>query len=416
MSCSGREATSRLDKDLIGVREGETRGAMSLELRNLKDDNKSTASTTSNPEPAAHTGISRGLQTTRHRMTLVVVLLLCIMAFTMSSFPEVIEHYSHSQGKIVAKTDEIVTVPLKPIQELIQGENHYFMLPKTFRKAKGVLIVLHSCKRSGLEFFHLPEDRILAQDALKQGLAVLALTSQDRDSGCFTQKDVSWVGNVVDEWARTHGLETVSRYGLGMSSGGSFLFFVHKELKLESMVVYNTPQGFLPADIEDRAMIPTAFVTMPRDKLMLKEMRSNYNELVQKEIPSQIFRVSPRPFTKSLCTGRFPEMLANDCDSFFELLQKDYSQLLDKDGFVAEDLISGQWQTLFETLGLDSQTNELYFQTALASSGHSWTWAAIEQEVRTCHAYHGMTSEHHSSVLAFLLSPVGAPSDGSVGD
>jgi hypothetical protein len=398
----------------MGVGGDELGGAMSLELRNLKDDNKSTVSSSSTrtPEPA----VSRGMQGTRQRMALVVVVLLCIMAFTMTNFPEVIDHYSHSQGKIVAKTDEIVIVPLQPVQGLILGEAHYFMIPRTFRKAKGVLIVLHSCMRSGLEFFHLPEDRIIAQDALKKGLAVLALTSQDRDSGCFTQKDMSWVSNVVDEWTKIHGLESVPRYGLGMSSGGSFLFFVYKELKLESMAVYNTPQGFLPDDIEDKYMVPTAYVTMPRDKPMFKEMQDNYNELVRNEIPAQIFRVTPRPFTPVLCATRFPEMLVKDCNAFFDRLQKDHSQLLDKDGFVAEDLKSGQWQSLFETLRVDAPTHQLDYQTPLATSGHSWPWAAMEQEVRTCHAYHGMTSEHHSSILQFLISPVGAPSDEPDGD
>lgn len=331
--------------------------------------------------------------------------MLCIIAFTMFNFPQFIDQYSHSQGKIVAKTDEIVTVPLQPRKEIIMELPHYYLLPKsTFSKPKGVLVVLHACQRSGLEFFHLPEDRIVAQDALQKGLAVLALTSQDRQSGCFTQQDVSWVGKVVDEWSKLHSLQDIPRFGLALSSGASFLFFVYKELRLETMAVYNTPQTFLPSDMENKRAIPTAFVNMPVDKPMAKQIRKNYDGLMRQGVPTQLFRVSPRPFTKTICDTKFPEILAHDCDKIFDVLEKDFSHLLDKDGFVKDKSSSAQWRQFFDSLGLDSRTNDLYFLTPKAFSGHSWTWATVEQEVRSCHAHHDMTSEHHSSILDFLMT------------
>lgn len=380
-------------------------------LNNMMDDNKSIASNTG--MSTASSSSSRGSYTVIQRMAIVLVMLLCIMAFSMKSFPEVIDHYSYSQGKIVAKTDDLVTGPLLPRKELISGEHHYYMLPKTPYNTKplGVLIVLHSCQRSGLEFFHLPEDRIVAQDALQKGLAVLALTSQDRESGCFTKKDLSWVKRVVNEWTMLHMLDKVPRFGLASSSGASFLFFVYKELKLTSMAVYNTPQNFLPDDLEDQDIIPTAFVTMPLDKPMTRQIRKNHDELVRAGFPTQLFRVSPRPFTQALCAARLSELDSKECSKMFDVLQKDHAHLLDKDGFVAQDWKSGQWQALLESLGLDSKTTGLPYLTTQASSGHSWIYAAMEQEIRTCQAYHGMTSEHHSSVLDFLIAQAESDSE-----
>jgi hypothetical protein len=331
---------------------------------------------------------------------------MCITAVAMTRFPDVVDRYSHTQGKIVAKTDELVTVPLLPKQEVLYGEHHFYMLPKLpFKKAVGVLIVLHPCKRSGLDFFHLPEDRIVAKDALQKGLAVLSLTSKDRESGCFTGEDVPVVSQIVDKWTKLHSLQDVPRYGLGISSGASFLFFVYRGLKLDSMVVYNTPQGYLPDDMDDNGMIPTAFVTMSRDKPVSKRIREYHKELSSATVPTRLFQVSPRPFTKAICTSRMPEMLTKDCDRIFDTLQADFSQMLDKDGFVLHDVVSSDdWNDLVRTLDLDSWYDQLHFQTPKTSAGHSWPYAAVEQEFRTCLARHSMTSEHHSTILEFLIT------------
>lgn len=375
---------------------------MSLELRAVNDGSRNSPTA---PAWTFETQPLRASQITHHRLALVVVFVLCLTMLTTFHFPDFVRLYGNSEGRIVAKEADLATVPLQPTSELILGVHHYFMLPKSsFPKPRGLLVVLHACKQSGLEFFHLPEDRIVAQHALQKGLAVLSLTSQDRVSGCFTQQDVSWVGKVVNEWTKLHSLRNLPRFGLASSSGASFLFFVFQELKLESMVVYNTPQSFLPDDVEEKVMIPTVFVTMPADKNMAKRMRKNHDDLVRQQIPTLLLRVAPRPFAKPICDARFPEMLAHDCYQIFDVLQQNHSTLLDKDGFVTKDWNSGQWQSLFETLGVDSRTDDLYFQTPTAFSGHSWTWAALEQEVQTCHAYHAMTAEHHANILDFLIT------------
>lgn len=384
----------------------------SIELRNFKDDHKTSSAATTTTS-STYSGNSC---TAKHRVAFVLVLILCITAVTMTRFPEIMDHYSHTQGKIVAKTDDFATIPLQPKKEYLYGGHHYYLLPKSpYKKAIGVLIVIHECQRSGLDFFHLPEDRIVAKDALDRGLAVLSLTSKDRDSGCFSVADASDVGKIVNQWTLLHGLQDLPRYGLGVSSGASFLFFVYRAMKLDSMAVYNTPQGYLPDDIDDNAMVPTAFVTMPLDKSVSKRMRDSRKELSVSKIPTLMLKVSPRPFAKSMCTARLPEMLPNDCERIFELLHSDFSHLLDKDGFVVEDVArSEDWKKLTDALHLDSWSDVLHYQTPKTSAGHSWPYAAVEQEFRTCHARHGMSSEHHSAVLEFLTTAPAqiTPSDG----
>jgi hypothetical protein len=274
--------------------------------------------------------------TTGQRWGCYLTTFFCIAALTVTNYPAVISAYTHKNGTIVAKIDDIVTVPLRPKVDNILGIDHYYMKPPGDKKVKGVLIFLHSCKRSGLEFFHLPEDRIVAYDALQQGLAVLAPTSQHRESGCYTSMDLDWVDKVVTEWTALHKMEKMPRMGMAVSSGASFLFFVHKALKLESLAVYNTPQSFLFEDIEKKEAIPTVFVTMPLDTTINKQMEANYEQLLDANTPTQIYKVTPHPFTSALCLARFPEMIASDCDEIFDIIDQDYGQLLDADGFIKE--------------------------------------------------------------------------------
>jgi hypothetical protein len=336
----------------------------------------------------------------------------CIALLTMTQYPQVIDSYTHIRGDIEAKLDAgFVTIPLMPQRDTIQGVEHYYLLPpkdKHNKKVKGILIFLHSCKRSGLEFFHLPEDRIIAYDALHRGLAVLAPTSQHRESGCFTQLDIEWIDQVVEEWAALHHLEKAPRMGMAVSSGASFLIFIYKSLKLKSMAVYNSPQSFPSADLDEGLAIPTVFVTMPLDEALAKEMETNYDQLLNANIPTQLYKVTPHPFTPALCLARFPEMIPKDCDTIFEVIQRDFPHLLDAYGFVKESMKLGQWQQLFAKLGLDDYQNDFsYYQDDTAHSGHSWQWAVVEQEVRTCEGFHAMTAEHHSSVLDFLTLEAG---------
>ena len=337
----------------------------------------------------------------------------CFIALvTMANFNDTIDQYAHQKGNIKAKLDDVLTLPMQPKSLKIQGVEHYFLLPPILQngkapKPKGILIFLHSCKRSGLEFFSLPEDRIVAQNALDKQLAVLAVTSQNRESGCWTQPDTDWVGGVVDQWAHHFNLQNIPRMGMAVSSAASFLFFVYQPMKLKSMAIYNSPQGFDRSELPGIA-IPTAFITMPLDNYISAQMENNFNVMTQAGVPSQLYKVTSHPFTDKLCQARLPEMGAEVCQALFHLLHKEYPHLLDADSFIKEDLKSGKWQELFRKLDLEHKTEgQELFATDKSHSGKTWLNAGMEQEISVCQAFHSMTSEHHSSVLEFLMQSAG---------
>jgi hypothetical protein len=185
------------------------------------------------------------------------------------------------------------------------------------------------------------------------------------------------------------------------------MFFTYQDLKLKSMAVYNTPHSFQHDDLENSLAIPTVFVTMPLDETIATQMKMNYEQLQKSNVPAQLYEVTPHPFTPALCMARFPEIIPKECDKIFKVIHKDFPHLLDVDGFVTESISSGQWQQLFTKLEFDFKADELYYQTDLAASGHSWLREVIEQEIRTCRGFHAMTAEHHSDVLDFLIQQAG---------
>jgi hypothetical protein len=361
------------------------------------------------PPPTQSNGPSLG------QRILCFGLAFCFIALvTMVNFNDTIDEYFHQKGTIKAKLDDVVTLPMQPKSLKIQGVEHYFLLPPKLengggknKKPKGILIFLHSCKRSGLEFFSLPEDRIVARDALDKRLAVLAVTSQHRESGCWTLQDTDWIDGVVDEWAHHYNLQNVPRMGMAVSSAASFLFFVYQPMKLKSMAIYNSPQGYDRSELPGIA-IPTAFITMPLDDTISTHMENNFHMMTQAGVPSQLYKVTSHPFTEKLCQARLPEMGAELCQELFHLLHKEYPHLLDVDSFIKEDLKSGKWQELFQKLGLEHKTEgQELFVTDTSHSGKTWLYAGMEQEIAVCEAFHSMTSEHHSSVLEFLMQSAG---------
>jgi hypothetical protein len=361
----------------------------------------------------------------------LIILFLCIAVLLAAKYPKFIQSNIHRQGDIVAKLNDILTLPLQPQKDRTYGLDHYYMLPSSLQSTKhgnttvvtptkGILIYFHSCHQSGLEFFHLPEHRIIAYDALQKGLAILAPSSHDRVSGCYTRTDVDYIRRIVNDWVGRHGLHDLPRVGMGDSSGASFLFFVHSQLNLKGMAIYNSPHGYGRSEYgsdyerEDAvglasATIPTIFLTMPLDENIFKRTVDHKNSLQALNVSTQLVTVTPRPFTESLCKARLPELPHDFCtQKIFQTLQKEYNahgKLLNTDGFVAagEGGTAGQWFQFFQKLEAEYQPIRSNYLTEKAGNGRSWLWAVLEQEVKSCQGYHGMSAEWHDEILEFLL-------------
>jgi len=341
------------------------------------------------------------------RSTLICMGLVGLLIFR---YPGFIQNYTHSE-EIIAKFSDVITNPLNPEHQQLQGRDHFYMIPPSNAtengKPIGVLLYLHSCKQSGREFFTLPEHRIIALDAVQKGLVVFSPTSFDQNSGCYTIEDTKgYLKDVFREFVKTHRLQGLPRVGMGDSSGAAILSFVHQALKLESIAVYNSPQGYGDTDDEESLAIPTVYLSMSADEAIANRMEVNKKRLQDVNITSLLYKVSSRPFTESLCVARIPELPEGFCEHILGTIKKHHSGLLNTNGFVLEgDMKSAQWQRCFERLESD-------FEIALEPSEkdstsvpltRSWLRIVLEQEIQTCYGFHAMTAQFHDEIIRFLM-------------
>ena len=312
-----------------------------------------------------------------------------------------------------SSSGELVTPPLKPHGTVIGGTELFYMLPKT--AARGVLMFFHGCNHGGQDLFELPEDRIVALAALNRGLAVLSMTSKNRDSGCWNSKDVDALesNNVVDKWMSSVELPpNLPRMGMGASSGGAFLFKSYKALKFKSMASYVIGTGFKEADLDDGSAIPTVFVHMPKDTRRAGSIVEKHKALVRAGVPTKVLEVHPHPLTPELCARRLPELGDRRCQSFIRDVMASRKELLNKnDMSVMASTKNGEWASLMKASKLDedlvtSKTKPGQL-SQVSFGGHSWLWASMEEEIAVSYAVHEMSAEHRRTVLDFLMKHAG---------
>jgi len=343
----------------------------------------------------------------------IVLLCLAISGISVARFPGFIEKNIHTKGDIEAKLNDVITLPLKPEKTNLRDRTHYYMFPPrnatSDGKPRGLLLYLHSCKGTGMEFFTLPEHRIIAHDAIERGMVVFSPTSYDRESGCFTSHDATgYLTKVVSLFVRRNRFQSLPRVGLGHSSGGAFLSYFQKILKLESMALYNSPEDYAEIHSQHDALIPTVFLTMSNDGSISNRMNASMTMLQERKINTNLYRASPKPFTRKVCAARLPEVQSSFCDSIFKKIEQGRAHLLDADGFVLEgDVSSPLWERFFERLEwYDShQQNKQYKKLkTLWDKEKSWLQVILEEEIKTCYGYHAMTAQFHDEILDFLVS------------
>ena len=349
------------------------------------------------------------------RVMLVALVGFGVMTYcasVVSRTPQLRASVYHSSYK--SSTGELVTPPLVPRSTVIENTEVFFMMPTT--ETRGVLIFFHGCNHAGgQDMFELPEDRIVALAALNRGLAVLTPTSENRKTGCWGHKDAEALekNQVVDKWMASVGLSpAIPRMGMGASSGGAFLFSVHKSIGLASMASYVSGRGFSDSELAAGNVPPTMFVYMPKDWRTADKVEETYKALVKAGIPTEKMEVNPHAFTPELCARRLPEFGDRRCRAFYRDILAQGNLVNDKDLTVMTSYHGGDWKAIMEKNKLDagldkSSKAKKGMPSKMSFGGHTWMWASMEEEIAASFAVHEMTSEHRQKVLDFLMKHAG---------
>lgn len=339
------------------------------------------------------------------------VLVYCVNIESQTSQLRATVYDTHSKSS----TGEVVTPPLSPRGAVIEGTEVFFMMPTT--QAKGVLIFFHGCNHAGgQDMFELPEDRIVALEALKRGLAVMAPTSINRKTGCWGHQDGEDFkkNRVVDKWMESVGLSpALPRMGMGASSGGSFLFSVYKTIGLSSMASYVSGRGFTESELAAGNLPPIIYVYMVKDWRTADKVEEKYSALKKAGVATEKIQVYPHAFTTELCSQRLPELGDRRCRAFLRDVLEQGKLVGKQDGTVLASYQDGEWTAVMEKNNLDAGFTKTPTRTKKGTlstksfGGHSWLWASMEEEIAASFGVHEMTSQSRDVVLDFLMKYAG---------
>jgi len=340
----------------------------------------------------------------------------------------------------------------------------YYMLPppsltsgdiSSAKGPTGILFFFHGCKHSGVDFFILPEDRLVAHEVLQRNLAVLSL-SASKKSACWHADDVPLIRKQVDAFSKATGLKIANNnngneedneddgsdalplYAMGMSMGVTAVFYVEEMYDFASMALYTTYHSIDDSEYDDEegnddsAYPPSIWIHMPRDEYTHANMKHNFEVLRDTQSKYEEIEIHPRPFSEERCQQRLPELGTEGCKELVRafadqgFVSRGSGRVLRRPdrGLIASTLaglglndiasyVERHGGNPNEFMQLHLSHEQAYAQHDTSSNlygswprssflGRTWLWASIEQEIAYCYARHEMVSESRNEVLDFL--------------
>lgn len=118
--------------------------------------------------------------------------------------------------------------------------------PHSTKRLQGVALLIHGCSQQSEDWFILPEHKLISSELLRRGFALLALTSQNRVTGCWNTRfpgreneDVMQAKAAVRQWRRNNGIpSSVPLIAVGVSSGANMLSVLAHEISIASQALY----------------------------------------------------------------------------------------------------------------------------------------------------------------------------------
>jgi hypothetical protein len=207
---------------------------------------------------------------------------------------------------LVAPAPTAASMELDGIRALVDNEIEVvYQAPETPR---GVLLVLHGCSHRATDAWPtsqrcpectgLPIETRVVAAALARNWAVAAVSSQNRRSGCWAQRDIDRIAKATAYVRRLTraGPATVS---LGASSGGSMAVLVPNAVACVAQI--------MPSPLELDARHPAVrFVHMSRDAHRAATIERQVSTLQARGVDAAELIVAPEPLTAATLHRRGP--------------------------------------------------------------------------------------------------------------
>ncbi|XP_078431746.1 secretion-regulating guanine nucleotide exchange factor isoform X2 [Wolffia australiana] len=213
-------------------------------------------------------------------LILVVALLGTLALF---SFKHKARSVYHSDTQRLKWNSFWSSVQFHPTVEIINKTEIIWQIPDS---ARAVLFLAHGCNGRAANFWDrspscqncvgLPEERLIALQALHQKYAILTISSSGR---CWSfGKEERRVQNIIQWWVAENKLQELPLLALGASSGGYFVSSLAKDMKFSSIVLMIS-EGVFDSMSVLKEYPPTLFVHMPKDRVRNLRIKLNMESL-----------------------------------------------------------------------------------------------------------------------------------------
>lgn len=288
-------------------------------------------------------------------------------------------------------------VPALATRERIQtSAGHVEAVWQAPSRAVAVLLLAHGCSHSATDFFPasagcpactgLPEEALISAAALRAGFLVVAVSSENRETKCWSPEvDGPRVSAVLKKLLA--GKEEKPLYALGASSGGAFVAHLPDyEPRVAALEVQIMAASF--ASLR-RPFPPSRWVHMPVDAGMASGVTAVVAALRLENRPVEEVQLSPQPVTPAFLRARIPA-LGGAAETVVAALRG--ADLLDKRGFLVSDprgRVGAAWRAALK--GLDVGGDSLEADSSPLAEVLNVAWAR-----------HEISSERIEETLAFF--------------
>uniref|UniRef100_A0A7S1ZEB9 Uncharacterized protein n=1 Tax=Trieres chinensis TaxID=1514140 RepID=A0A7S1ZEB9_TRICV len=299
-------------------------------------------------------------------------------------------------------------LPSPPQRGRLMDTDYLWQSSEGDNTPRSVLFLAHGCSHQMEDWwaptgFHgscpgcvgLPEERAIVATARRMGAAVVATSSSNRSSKCWSKVDGPIVARIMLE-VRKHvsdgeGKEDeIPLFAFGASSGGSFVSKILPGAMKETGFPLN---GFVSQiasyRFDPKVRTPSVFMTMHRDHRTHGAVSQAVSAAKVQGVSSHHIILPQHPITPSFFVERLPE--------FYNALEsKNMAAALKEEGYLAED----------ETLREDPRRSEwrIVLKKFAERNGDSLVADAspLAEEMNVAYSMHEMARDKVQEALQFL--------------
>lgn len=273
---------------------------------------------------------------------------------------------------------------------------------------KGILFLAHGCQHSMTDWWPkskeckrcigLPEEMAIVDLALQRQLLVVAASSYNRSSKCWSKIDGPKVAELLlklqteQQHGDTNDNNKLPLYAFGASSGGNFVSSVLPQALHEAGggTLAGYVSQIMAVPLKEVTTPPAVYITMSRDAYSERSAEAICQQLQGKQVPCRQIRLDPLPISQHYFSDRILSITKSTSEQMVIALQQ-AAFLDDSTGMLTDNPRHCNWRAALKNLVRDNGDSLVADQSP------------ISEVLNVAWGQHEMSRDGVGEALDFLL-------------